>query len=239
MVKIKRSFSLVELLVVIGIISVLAGLLLPSLQGAMQQAQLTSCASQQKQLYLSVSLYTEDNLSRFPDWNGNLGWSPMTSIANPYYKSCQLGRVLSNGYMGKELLVDPGFVNNTDVFGLVYQGSVRWDRVNPITSRYLLPANHTTGTYSLYLWQAFATSRRFSKPIGLAVTMCRQDSLSLDTMNHERKMMNVCYEDGHGRTIDAEAGHLEMVIRNVDAKINGSASAYQYNWWNYARDKDR
>ena len=238
------AFSLVELLVVLSIISVLFALLLPGLEQAMQQSRLTACANQQKQVYLGVMAYAEQNGYRGPDWNGHCGWSPMSSMADPYLKSCQLGRILSSGCMEKELLVDPGFINNTETGNLVYRGEIRWNRVSPVPNPYQLPVNWTSGTYSMYLWSAeggsgFAKIRRLDKPINFPVTLCRQDSLTFDIMNHERKMMNACYEDGHIRTIDAAAGHAEMIIRNVDAKNNGSASALGYNWWNWARDRDK
>ncbi len=65
----RHTFTLVELLLVITIIMVMAGLLLPVLQQARGKAFRVRCMSNLKQLGAGVLMYVDDN-GVFPDWYG-------------------------------------------------------------------------------------------------------------------------------------------------------------------------
>ena len=71
----KNEFTLIELLIVIAIIAILAGMLLPALGKAKSAAHVITCAGNLKTLSLGITLYCDENDGWFGPINKNSGSS--------------------------------------------------------------------------------------------------------------------------------------------------------------------
>ena len=114
------GFTLVELLVVVGIIAVLIGILLPSLNAARQQAQAAACASNLRSIGQALIMYASENKGNFPPGasNATLYWqrylrapgTPPAGFTAPgtWYDQARIGK-----YMPPNKDVAPAAITDT------------------------------------------------------------------------------------------------------------------------------
>ena len=97
-----HAFTVIELLVVIAIISVLAALLLPTLEQAVEQGRRVVCASNQKQLSMGVVGYASDYRDCLPvrgGWWSNANTPYWDTLVSGFRSSESSGTWTEHGYL--------------------------------------------------------------------------------------------------------------------------------------------
>ncbi len=137
----QSGFTLVELLVVISIIALLAGLLMPAISAAKSKANRVDCLNNVKQLVLSLHMYADDYQGYMPprDYQSGEVW---VDRLKSYYQNDNLLRCpadrgtnrstyLMNGFI--DLLLTQSFSGNTDDFFGAYKTGgfegVKWSTI--------------------------------------------------------------------------------------------------------------
>jgi prepilin-type N-terminal cleavage/methylation domain-containing protein/prepilin-type processing-associated H-X9-DG protein len=89
--RVLRAFTLVELLVVIGIIALLISILLPALNKARQQAITAQCASNMRQIATGLLNYVNDNKGVLPPCTINDTW-PTNKVTGWFWATELVGQ---------------------------------------------------------------------------------------------------------------------------------------------------
>jgi type II secretory pathway pseudopilin PulG len=225
------AFTLVELLVVIGIIALLISILLPALGRARDQAQRVRCLSNMKQLHLAFFEYAARNKDQVP-----LGYT--NGFRQMNYMLYNGG---SNTFQLYGVLWNAGIVKSPELFFC----QIRSDDSNSFrTDRNPWPPGATAGvtTRSSYSLRPVIDWGFNGYPNGAWPKLSKLRNKALfadcasdwdDLLASHKTGLNAVYSDGHGvwiprKVIDGDLKHANPVFQN--ASTAGSASNSDLIW---------
>lgn len=109
---IRRGFTLIEMLVVIGIIAVLAALLLPAVQASREAARSSQCISNLKQLGLAITMFRDQN-GEYPQYRAE--YPPITNkygVVRPRWQ-WEMASLLGGWAQNPDLITAVGTADTT------------------------------------------------------------------------------------------------------------------------------
>jgi prepilin-type N-terminal cleavage/methylation domain-containing protein len=207
----RRAFTLIELLVVIAIIAILAAILFPVFARARKQARKATCASNMKQIGLSVLMYAQDYDERFPphyDCIRRGQWGDIdvevAAILAPYIKQGMRTDAATNLQLGTGIWLCP----EDHVLG------------GPLGSARQAKKQERRTSYWYTIWLSSAPMSAITKDPTKCVLIC-DDWIDTHTTASEPRALNACFSDGHVKWV----GYPEPFL----------TYEYQYSGYNTAK----
>jgi prepilin-type N-terminal cleavage/methylation domain-containing protein len=217
----QQGFTLVELLVVIGIIALLISILLPALNAAKERANRVKCASNLRQVGQGLMLYANDNKGAYPRTIYKIGTAPKSfthpEAVDPYSGTprpddnditAALFMLIRNADLNPEVFNCPSSNQEKDSLNnLPATSRSNFTHESNLSYSYAHPYPNQTAVSQGYKLHSgvvadLAIAADRNEPDPTWTTNRRFDEAQSkirlgNSSNHEREGQNVMFNDGH------------------------------------------
>lgn len=215
----KICFSLIELLIVIAIITILAGMLLPALKMAKKQAESIRCASNLKQLAQTGTMYSTDYneyvIPIFQSASPGKSW-PLNLELLGYSKSILKLR--------EEAFAPPSA--SYDQFYAMMRTTANFEDSRKIDNMQFLYGKKTSPSRFPFLMDSIVTSTKKQTYYLYWAGTTNYDNTRFINMRHNKKA-NIAAMDGHVLSCTGRAAQQSFSFENANDSmfITGTGSS--------------
>ncbi len=193
-----KAFTLVELLVVVAIIGILAGIILPVLGKARENAYKVACVSNLKQIGTALRIYANEHGESFPTDNDGNAMESLSLLYSSYLSNREIFSCSSN---------------STDTSGLTSQTDI---------------ADGTAQGISFNCSYGYDPTKDTTINPGVALASDIPTSNGGLGSNHKNRGTNILYIDGHVEwkgTVSTEASDNIIYDDNIYRSVSGGTSS--------------